>query len=89
MIRHILSFATATAILTMPVAARDKDRDTPKVTPAGEPIICRKTPDTGSLVKKTKRCYTQAQWTRIADAARANGQRLTSDNAAGISYIED
>ncbi len=54
--------------------------------PNGDPIICRKTQETGSLVKKIKRCYTQAQWDRIASAARANAQKMQSDHASGDFY---
>lgn len=55
-----------------------------KVTPDGEKIICKKMAQTGSLVKKKKVCYTREQWDRIAQAARANGQRMQSDHTMGV-----
>ena len=72
----------AVMVASAPALAGDKDKDAEKVMPNGEPIICKKSLDTGSLVKKTKRCYTKAQWTRIADAGRANAQRMVSDHTS-------
>ena len=54
-----------------------------KVMPNGERIICKKTAETGSLVKKTKKCYTKSQWDHISEAARKNGEQLQSSHASG------
>ncbi len=85
MVRHAaMAFGVAAMLAGVPALARDKDAEAQKVMPNGDPVICQKIQDTGSLVKKTKRCYTRAQWERIASAARANGQRMQSDHASGI-----
>jgi hypothetical protein len=41
--------------------------------------ICRRMQETGSLARRRRQCYTQAEWDRIAEAARINGQRLQDD----------
>lgn len=74
------------AAVTAPVRADSKPAsEDNKVTPDGEPIICRKVAETGSLVKKTKKCYTQAQWDRISEAARGKATRLQSDHTSGVA----
>ena len=39
-------------------------------------LICRKYLETGSLVKSKRVCHTRADWARINDAARKNGEEL-------------
>lgn len=56
----------------------------PAGAPAQEKLICKALQETGSLVKKKRKCFTRAQWERLAEAARINGQRMTSDHAAGM-----
>lgn len=81
LIRAILGVGCALALST---AASARDKGPQKVMPNGEKVICQTTDETGSLVRKAKRCYTRAQWDRIAEAARANGERLTGDHASGV-----
>lgn len=50
--------------------------------PDPEKKICRKTLETGSLVKKTRQCFTRAEWARIAEAARTGAQYIV-DNGMG------
>ena len=82
----IVRLAIAAAVLTAatPTLARKEPAEAPKVMPNGDAIICKKTVETGSMMRSTKRCYTRAQWNLIADAARANGQRMQSDHATGL-----
>ena len=54
----------------------------PAAQPDPEKKICRKTLETGSLVKKTRQCFTRAEWARIAEAARVNTQYI-QDNQMG------
>lgn len=56
-----------------------------KIMPDGEKILCRRVLETGSLVRKAKKCYTRAQWDRIAEAAKGNATRMQSDHAAGVN----
>jgi hypothetical protein len=78
--KTVMALGLAAMVVGGPAMARDKEPEQQKVMPNGEPIICQKSNDTGSLVKKTKRCYTKAQWERIALAGRANATRIASDH---------
>ena len=42
-------------------------------------IICKKSLDTGSLVRKTKQCYTKAEWDRISESQRTGAQKMVQD----------
>lgn len=44
-----------------------------------ERLICQTMQETGSLARQRRQCFTRAEWDRIAEAARARGQRLQSD----------
>lgn len=77
-VRRLVAAGCA-VLLAIPAAARDSEPQ--KITPNGEKIICKRTEETGSLVKATKRCYTRMQWDRIAEAARAKAQRLVTDSS--------
>jgi len=43
-----------------------------------ERIICKKHLETGSLVRRIKKCFTKAEWDRIAEAEQI-GVRKTQD----------
>jgi hypothetical protein len=49
-----------------------------------EKLICQSMQETGSLARRRRQCFTRAEWDRIAEAARARGQRLQSDMASGM-----
>jgi hypothetical protein len=72
-----------TGLGVVPVSAKEADLEG-KVMPDGEKIICRRVQETGSLVKKSKKCYTKKQWDRVAEAAKTNATRMQSDHAAGM-----
>lgn len=59
--------------------------DTAQTSPTAgqERRICRRMPETGSLARRRRQCYTRAEWDRIAEAARLNGQRLQDDMRSG------
>jgi hypothetical protein len=42
-------------------------------------IICRKTTEVGSLVRKKKECYTKREWDRIAEAQQRGAKRLQDE----------
>ena len=88
--RNAAAFVSALVLASLPAVVQGSNApkaavEADKVTPDGDPIICRKVAETGSLVKKSKKCYTRAQWERIAEAARARAERLRSDNASGVT----
>ncbi len=81
-----LSAAIVTGGVMAPAHAQTKNVDLEgKVMPDGEKILCRRVLETGSLVRKSKKCYTRAQWDRIAEAAKGNATRMQSDHASGIT----
>lgn len=81
-----LCVAIATGGAMAPAHAQTKNVDLEgKVMPDGEKILCRRVLETGSLVRKSKKCYTRAQWDRIAEAAKVNATRMQSDHASGIT----
>lgn len=47
-------------------------------------IICRKTLEVGSLVRKKKECFTKREWDRIAEANQRGAKRL-QDELSGRS----
>ena len=49
-----------------------------------EKRICRRMPQTGSLVQAKKECRTRAEWDLLAGAARQNGQDMMERNAGGV-----
>ncbi len=74
-----LKMMAALAALAMGTAAIAQ---TPAAQPDPEKKICRKTLETGSLVKKKRQCFTRTEWARIAEAARTNLQYI-QDNQMG------
>jgi len=42
-------------------------------------LICRRTPETGSLVKAKRECFTKAQWDRIAESQRIGANRMIQE----------
>ena len=50
----------------------------PTVDPGAE-MICRRTKNTGSLVKSKKTCHTRSQWSFIAEENQRLGRQLVQD----------
>jgi serine protease inhibitor ecotin len=44
-------------------------------------IVCKRSAETGSLIKGKKVCLTRREWNKIADNARAMGQQMQDDNS--------
>ncbi len=80
MIRASVAFAGCAAVLACasPIAAKEPD----KVDANGEKLICQREADIGSLIPRKKRCYTKAEWDRIALAGRENATRIVQDGAS-------
>lgn len=47
-------------------------------TRSGEPLVCRRIQETGSLGRGRRVCYTRAEWDRIAQMQRENGPASTA-----------
>jgi len=50
-----------------------------------ERIICRTAVDTGSLVKRTRRCMTARQWTMRTTGENDVARKLVGDSTGGIN----
>jgi hypothetical protein len=66
----------ATGVATPAIAA-----DTPAAAQAAnavgdDRVICKKVLETGSLVRKSKQCFTKAEWDRIAETQRRGNEKL-------------
>jgi len=48
-------------------------------------LICRSTRDTGSLARRTRQCYTRAEWDRLAEQQRANSLGATAFSGGSSS----
>jgi hypothetical protein len=46
---------------------------------ADDRIICKRVLETGSLVRKTKQCFTSREWARIAASQEAGARKLVDD----------
>ena len=44
-----------------------------------EKKICKRDLDTGSLVRGTKRCFTAAEWNRVAESQRTGATRMIDE----------
>lgn len=55
-----------------------------QTTASGEPLVCRRIQETGSLGRGRRVCYTRAEWDRIATAQRENSPGMTA-NTGGTS----
>jgi hypothetical protein len=68
----------ATLLLLAPTNA---EQPTGAPTPApAEKVICKKSIETGSLVKGKKICLTAKQWGRAAESASNTAYRMQMDN---------
>ena len=68
-VRTVPHAAAASAPVAAPV---------PSATP--EPLICRTSIATGSLIAKHKQCLTKAQWRYVDDAHETEARRLMLEN---------
>ena len=48
-------------------------------------LICRKTAEVGSLVRKKKECYTKAQWDQIAEIQQRGAKKTQEGLSSGFN----
>ena len=75
----------AAAAASTPAMAQSRSSGTNAGANDSNRLICRRMPETGSLMATRRQCFTRTEWDRIAEAARANGTRMMSDHAAGMT----
>jgi hypothetical protein len=71
--RLLVTIAVAGLVPAVSARAEEPKADADK-------IICKKEVETGSLVQKKKRCFTKAEWARIAEANQAQGRYIQEHN---------
>ena len=86
MLRHVALFAlgAACALTAAHAVAQEPDRRA-SAGNDGERLICRRIPDTGSLVRTRRQCFTRAEWDRIAESAQRGAGRTISELAGGFN----
>ncbi len=82
--RLSLLFATGLIAATSATAQQPAAGPAPQVAAApaadaGQEIICRKTKETGSLIKAKKTCHSKSQWAYIDDQNQTLGRRMVED----------
>lgn len=79
--RNTAAMLVASLLLSAGAAAQSP---APVATPAStdpmQETVCRKSPETGSLVKVRKRCHTRAQWQYIDEETQRQSNRFVEDN---------
>ena len=71
--------------LAGPASAEDPaPTATPAATADAEKLICRKTAEVGSLVRKKKECYTKAEWDRLAESQQRGTRRMQDELMGGM-----
>ena len=78
---RLMMAATVAAVLSSGAAwaAGVENPVAPAANSDDQKIICKKTLEIGSLVKKNKQCFTKAEWERIAESQRTGAQKLARD----------
>ena len=80
-----LAGAGAAALLLSAAASAASPAEASQAPKPKVKLICKSVQDTGSMARRKRQCFTKQEWDRIAEAARARGQRLQSDMASGMS----
>lgn len=68
-----LSVILAAASLSFSVSAVASEA---QPAPVKEKLICKRTAETGSLVKAKRECLTKAQWSRKSEHAKTETERM-------------
>jgi len=70
------AFLALLAVQAAPAAGQGGAGAQTASTPPADRLICRSTPETGSLARRRRQCFTRAQWDRMAEVARLRGGDL-------------
>jgi invasion protein IalB len=75
----LLTVAAAAAEQAAPAAAAPAAPAAAAATPETEKLICRRSAETGSLVKTKKACHTKSQWAYIDERNQQLGRQMVED----------
>lgn len=75
--RVLIALAVIFAASPISIAA-SAETPAPRATDALDDtkLVCRKTLETGSMVRKTKQCFTLKEWDQIAEIQRRGNQKM-------------
>lgn len=85
--RPMLLMALTSVLFTTAAQAADPSEPARESVLDDTRIICRKTLETGSLVRKKKQCFTEAEWDRIAQQTRIGNQKV-ADQLSGACAVQ-
>ena len=74
--------ATATAA---PALAQSRSGATSGGSNESNRLICRRVPETGSLMATRRQCFTRAEWDRVAESARRGAERTVAELSGGFN----
>lgn len=74
-----LAMGAAIAAVLMTSTGAIAQEAKPEAPAFDDKIVCRKIKETGSLVRKTKMCFTQSEWDRMAEAEHKGVGRLVDE----------
>lgn len=75
--RAIVALAVIFMASPIPVAASAETAARPTTDALDDTkLVCRKTLETGSMVRKNKQCFTLREWDRIAEIQRRGNQKM-------------
>jgi hypothetical protein len=93
MMRLLLIGAMAAALPTAEFAASSQTTSSATTTTVADPeankIICRKRAEVGSLVRKTKECFTKAEWEKITESQVRGTRRMHQELQGGMRCDPD
>lgn len=74
-----LLLTAAPAAAAAPAPSAPPAATPPAAASAKPKLICRSTEETGSLVRRKRQCFTQAEWDRIAESEQKGAGRLIDE----------
>ena len=75
--RLSLSTVLAVAVIAAPAGAQAPE----SAAPDQPKLICKKTLETGSLVRKRKQCMTKEDWDKVAASQQAGARKMVDELA--------
>ncbi len=48
-------------------------------------LICRRMPETGSIVRTRRQCFTRAEWDRIAESQQRGAGKMVQELSGGFN----
>ena len=76
---RLVALATACALSLGSPARADTPAAPITASSPDQQIICRKHLETGSLVRKLKRCFTKDEWARISETEQRGTRRMVDE----------